>query len=229
MNFGKKSELPKFSELKITLDNEHLAITETTKYLGMWLDSTLSFECHVNDVCKRAAMALGTIGRIKRLLPKTTRATLVNAVVTPIFDYGAVVYRNISVAATERLQQMQNRSAKLILGVKNNFPSDEALKQLSWLPLNQRRDVQFATETFKAVRLLGPKSISELLVRKEKIHSHRTRGELHKTGVNSRYGLESFTFQSAKLWEKLPANLKNARNLSSFKSELLKSLPLDYR
>jgi hypothetical protein len=104
MTFGKKLALAKFSKLKVTLDGESLAMAETTKYLGMWLDSTLSFDCHVNDVCKRSSMALGTIGRVKRLLPKDTRATLVNAVVTPIFDYGAVLLRNIAAAASNRLQ-----------------------------------------------------------------------------------------------------------------------------
>ena len=101
------------------------------KYLGVTVDCNISWAPHVHDkVCKKASSRLGILKRIIPYLSKPTAKLVYNTTIAPIFDYCGVVWDTCSDTTATKVQQLQNRAARQILGVNNGTPSDSALSQL---------------------------------------------------------------------------------------------------
>ena len=75
---------------------------------------------------------------------------------------------------------------------------------------------------YKALNVLGPKCISDLLVRYEAprpLRSSRA-GLLSVPRIKTKQGEAAFSFYAPRLWNKLPEYLRSAETVSSFKSGL---------
>ena len=93
------------------------------------------------------AKRIGLLQRISHLIPRPQRLTLVNTMITPLFDYGDTVWadRN-NQYMMKTLQVLHNKCAKLVLNMKPCDSSKKALESLHWKSLDFRRKFhRFAT------------------------------------------------------------------------------------
>ena len=110
------------------------------KYLGVTLHQSMSWADHVDAICMKINQRIGLIRRIRNLLPLQTRVTLYNTLILPLFDYGDVIWgdKNNDTLMSE-LQILQNKAAKVMLGLPPRSSSNKALKRLDLKPLSTRR------------------------------------------------------------------------------------------
>ena len=96
------------------------------------------------------------------------------------------------------------------------------LKSLHWLPVCQRIDFKILLLVYKALNGLGPKYISDLLVRYEAPRPLRSSGTglLSVPRIKTKQGEAAFSFYASRLWNKLPEYLRLAETVNSFKSGL---------
>ena len=75
---------------------------------------------------------------------------------------------------------------------------------------------------YKALNGLGPKYITDMLIRYEPSRALRSSGTglLTVPRVRTKQGEAAFSYYAPKIWNKLPENLRSAATLSSFKSSL---------
>ena len=86
--FRKKS-LPKNQNLpEIYLDGEKLGIYDDAQFLGITIDSTLSWEKHCTSVANKIARSNSMINRVKNLLPPPTLKILYHSFIQPHVLYG---------------------------------------------------------------------------------------------------------------------------------------------
>ena len=82
---------PEVEILSIPLPSEcrNLNIDEvkSQKYLGLVIDSQLSFQDHIDYVKSKIAKRIGALYRSKSLLPLNYREMFVNALMLPQIDY----------------------------------------------------------------------------------------------------------------------------------------------
>lgn len=77
----------------LTLANSTIGIKAKAKNLGIVMDKTLSFNDHINEICKKASLAIRSIGHIRRCLPYDGLKMLVNSLVISRLDYcNSVLY-----------------------------------------------------------------------------------------------------------------------------------------
>ena len=70
MLVGSRQKLSKLSETPSFMINDHPVMqVSTAKSLGVHIDQNLSWECHIQSICKKIASALGAIKRIRHLIP----------------------------------------------------------------------------------------------------------------------------------------------------------------
>ena len=91
----------------------------------------------------KVSQRLGVLKRIKHLLPLYARKLYVMTLIVPLFDYASIVWgdKNNKVLMN-LLQVLHSKAAKLILNESFWSSSTEALEQLNWLTLSQRRELQ---------------------------------------------------------------------------------------
>ncbi len=80
-----------------------------------------------------------------------------------------------------------------------------------------------ATEIFKALHGFTPIYIRDLFDEKDKIHNLHSTVSLKQPKCNTvTYGLTSFRYNGAKIWNDLPNKIKNYITLAEFKKQIKK-------
>ena len=124
-----------------------------------------------------------------------------------------------------RLQRVQNTAARLVTKCRKDEHVKPVLRDLHWLPVQQRIVYKIAFLTYKALHGLAPTYISELIEYKPQ----RTLRSASQFVLCTRppnlckikyYGERSFAAATPKVWNKLPSKLRAVSNINSFKKGL---------
>ena len=97
------------------------------------------------------------------------------------------------------------------------------LKELHWLPMEQRITFKVLLLTFKALNNLVPPYISQLIVPYNSTRNLRSAGKLLLEVPNVRlksYGSRAFSVNAPKHWNEIPLDIKLSRSVDVFKSRL---------
>ena len=74
------------------LDKLALSTVEQHKHLGIWLQSTLSWDCHMKTMCAKANRVLGLVRRTFGYKNPSGVKIAFNALVRPILEYACQVW-----------------------------------------------------------------------------------------------------------------------------------------
>ena len=141
-----------------------------------------------------------------------------NAYILPQFSYADSVWNTCTRAQSIKLERLQNYAARVILGRRRESSATVMRQELGWPTLTSRRTLSTAVMTYKSISGLNPQYLSALfkpLSSRHNTRSSSTRGT-RIPAVKSEYGRKSFAFQGAKMWNDLPASLRNAISLEEF-------------
>ena len=119
---------------------------------------------------------------------------------------------------SSRLQKLQNRAAR-IMNMGYNTPAMEAINALGWETLETRRAKSKVKQMYKVLNGLSPSSLAALFVNKRNITEYDLRGSsisLQLALPKNRNLKKSFCYDGAKLWNSLPADMRDSDTLSTF-------------
>ena len=85
--FGHPKQLKKCSSTCLNVCGEDVNLSVDIRYLGVYLDSQLSFKQHITHKCKVAMLNIHRIGNIRSTLTTEATHTLVLGLVTSHFDF----------------------------------------------------------------------------------------------------------------------------------------------
>ena len=120
------------------------------------------------------------------------------------------------------MEKIQERALRFIY---HDYDMDyDSLLAKSKLPtLHVRRVRTLAIETYKLINKEGPKYLHDLITLKSNHYSCRNVLQTELPQVQtSRYGLQSFRYVAAKLWNSLPNNIKSSSSFGMFKNMINK-------
>ena len=75
----------------LIVQNLPIATSSCEKLLGIKIDHKVSFEPHVESLCKKASQKLSAVARLTSSLKIKQRKLLLNAFITPQFSYAPAV------------------------------------------------------------------------------------------------------------------------------------------
>ncbi|UYV81533.1 hypothetical protein LAZ67_20001464 [Cordylochernes scorpioides] len=143
----------------IKYDNNQIKFSRTPKYLGVTLDSSLTYGPHINQTVLRAKRRLNILKRISGYEWGADRDTLRQtylALIRPILEYAQPVWQTASKTNLNKIDQVQSSAARIICGLRNTCPTKIAEIEANLLPLTHRRKIGLADYIYKRVN--APKS-----------------------------------------------------------------------
>ncbi len=111
---GTKSKLHNCGSFTLTIDNSVISPSSQVKSLGVILDSTLSFDAHVNNITRSAYYYLRNINRLRPSLSVNGTAVLVHALVTSRIDYCNSLLSGVHRNLFRNFRWFKNSAARII-------------------------------------------------------------------------------------------------------------------
>ena len=108
-----------------TLNSEHiLEMRHYIKYLGIFLDSNLSWKYHVHYLCQKISKTLGIIAKLWQFVPRHVLLTIYYSLISPYLNYGICAWGQCAKTYLYKLLVLQKRAHRLIFFTK---PREHAL------------------------------------------------------------------------------------------------------
>ena len=119
-----------------------LPVEESTKFLGLWWDSRLSFKKHISVLktqCREALNLIRVVAHLKWGGDRDTLLMLYRAIVRSKLDYGCIVYGTASDTNLRQLDSIHNSGLRLALGAFCTSPISSLYAEANETPLAERR------------------------------------------------------------------------------------------
>lgn len=194
----------------------------TVKYLGVFINSRLTWTDHIEHITCKAQKKLGFLKRRLYLADRDTRLQAYNFLVRPSLEYASIIWHPHQITLTNLLEAVQNKAARFILSSYSRFQSVSSLKaELNMPPLAVRRQfsrlsffhtLYHSNTSFARTHILPPPHTSNRTDHAFKVNPIFARTEKFK---NSPLTL------SIKEWNDLPSRIATIAEPSLFNSALL--------
>ena len=121
MVIGSQARLAPFRNIKIQTNNTQLERVNQCKYLGVIIDSNLTWNQQIDSVRLKAVRNLHLLRRARYFIDKPTALTLYHTLLQSHFDYCCTIWMNGHITHLRRLQNIQNRALRIVMQVDNRF------------------------------------------------------------------------------------------------------------
>ncbi len=222
MLFGSCHQLKKFKLESVPIGGASIVPSSKVKNLGVIQDSNMTMAAHVSRICSSAYMHLRNISRIRAFLSQKTTEQLVHAFVSSRLDMGNALLFGITQEQLDRVQKIQNSAARLVTRTRRCDHITPVLHELHWLPVKQRIEYKILLQVYRVVNNSAPAYLTELLQRHAPSRSLRSenKGLLVVPKTRTSWGDRSFRKAAPKLWNALPARIRQSDSINAFKTAL---------
>ena len=144
------------SQTNVLFNGSPLQTVSEFRYLGVLLDSGLTFRNHINCFTSKAYGALSSLRKSEKHLPLVTRKLFYRSLVLPHLEYCPSVWDPSSKQLSDLIERVQNRAMRTILSRPNGTRSQPLRSELGWKTLFERRQLRKGVATYKIVNKLSP-------------------------------------------------------------------------
>ncbi len=216
--------------LFLHIENDHLERVQTTKFLGVFMDEHFTWEYHIDHCKKKISKGIYAINMSKHVLDKTNLKILYYSLVHPYLLYGIRLWGNAMQKHIGKLEIMQKKAIRAIVGAGYNAPSSPIFKELKIVKLKDLFELQVNIFMYDFVNGLLPEPLLGIYRYHGNIHEHETR---HSTDprppkVNSEAMRRSLLYKGPCLWLTLDYHMKSSRSKLVFKKRLIQRYICQY-
>ena len=203
-----------------SLHGHILDSVSSAKYLGVTLTKNLSWDIHINNICKKANKTLGFLRRNLKIGSSKVKERAYKVFVRPILEYASTVWDPHTQEQIDQLEAVQRRAARFVVNRYHNTSSVTCmLNALQWPSLQHRRRV---ARLAMMKKFLNEEAIFSM--EKIKPAPHRSRRahpqQLVQIQAKQKYRLASFLPNTIREWNALPEYTLAADSLDIFKSRV---------
>ena len=196
-------------------------ITSVTqhKYLGVELDSKLTWNEHISAITGKANSSRGFLRRNLNNCPEQIKTQSYYSLVRPYLKYACSVWDPNTQKNIQSIEKIQRRAARFVKKCNQRTPGTvtSLLEELKWPSLEQRRKQTRLTNLYKIVNGTLAVVIPNYFRQKKR----QTRNYHPLTFVNAgcRTNIYKYSFfpRTVKEWNELPETFIEAANTEAFK------------
>ena len=217
---------------EITLKVKDMIITNQTetKFLGMWLDQSLSWHSHIQKLILKIKRNKYLLNNGKHLMDQSTKRLVYYSHIASHIQYGMLLWgNNTSKEQLNKLQKLKTKCLELVHSSKTSTNLNKTLGILSIEDMIKLENMKFG---YKLVHWMLPQKIVEICCKDSKqesltkSHHYSTRNKRVPNlprNINKLYR-ESFLCKGPQSWLTLSVEIKNTYNLKKFTNKCKETL-----
>ena len=193
---------------------------ENAKYLGVELDSNLSWSYHVRALSRKLNFQYSIIKSLSSHCSPHLLRKYYNCYVQPRIDYAISIWGCTTDANISIIQRIQNRIGRFLSqNFDYNVSGLDILRDLKIYNIVQRRDYFLASLTYQSVNCLAPTYLSDHIVLNSDISHRSTRSgaDIHLPRISHSLYRNSIAIIGSTLYNSLPSYIKYSTSIESFK------------
>ena len=126
----------------VTLGTDSITVTDSVRSLGVTIDSTLSFNTHVNEVCRAIRHHTRALRHVRKCISTEDATRIAVSIASARLDYCNSVLYKTSQSNISKLQRAQNSLARVVTNSRKGDHITPILVDLHWLPIAARNKLQ---------------------------------------------------------------------------------------
>ena len=206
-------------EIFVTIQNENIFNCNSGKILGLTFDNCLTFEPHINAICKKASQKISALARVAPYMNLKKKQKLMNAFFRSQFNYCSLVWMFHVRRLDKKINHLHERCLRIVYcDYTSSF--EQLLEKDGANKFHQKNLQLLAIELFKRKNNISDLT-KEVFFHDENIKVNRKTPYFRPREINSVFhGSESLSFLGPKIWELLPIELRDIGDLSTFKQKI---------
>ena len=217
----------------LLLNKKAIEQKDHVKYLGVLIDSKLTFKVHITAVSKRIAKATGIMYRIRKYVDNKTLTMIYYSLIYPFLLYGIPIWGNADDVHLKSIFTIQKKVVRLISN-KDNYigdtynrePSAPLFKNLNILSIYDIFNVETLKFVYDSLTKANPTQFHNYFI--YPTNSYNTaanrNNNLNIPSVRTTtYGIKSLKYTGSLLWNNLPSSVRNVSSRKQFSKKVKKN------
>jgi len=196
-----------------------MPFTDAVKILGVTLGQHLTFNSHVQNICKSSYYHIRALKHIRSSLTLDMARTVACTPVNSHLHYVNSVLYGTSVANIAKLQRVQNALARVVSFKKRADHIHPVLENLHWLPINYHIDYKVALLVYKVRSTGSPAYLQALVSDYTPTRQLRSSNQLFllKPPLTTEIARHAFSQVAPTIWNDLPLDSCSAETNERFR------------
>ena len=159
--------------------------------LGITIDSSLSFNKHINNFCKKASAKLNALARIAGFMDFPKRRLMMKAFITSQFGYCPLIWMFHSRALNNKINSIHERALRITYNDRTET-FEGLLNKDNSVSIHHRNLQVLVTELYKVKSNMAPEILNQIFQNRTSPYNLRTNSSFAVRPVYSVYhGTES--------------------------------------
>lgn len=204
----------------VFVDGKEIYVVNSIKYLGVYLQSNLSWNQHIQHMKTKVAQGTGFLYKFKNKFDRNTKFLIYNALIQSHLNYLTAVYGWKKCNELKSLQRCQNKALKVVANLPIMFPTMSLYKDKfkTVLPIYGTYKLQILIYVFKIVHNIGHHTIK--FTRNQQLHNTRNNTNLSVAWCRLETTKQRIEYMGSREFNNLPQDLKLLNRISIFKKSL---------
>ena len=229
MIFGtNKKKFP--SDLNLEIEGVIIDEVKETKFLGIILENTLSWNSHISHISKKIAKSVGILTRARQMLNKKILTQLYYSFLYPYIMYCNVIWGNSPDKHLWQIFKLQKRAMRVIANIRRRDSTQQAFNELRILRLPELYIYSVLIFVFKFKNGLLPATFNDFFTENREYHRYPTRGATNLRAPRAKLKIASTFVKTTgtNLWNRYTPTMAQTNKIGPFKRELISILICRY-
>ena len=134
--------IPDYGNLYLNIENELIKLSDTAKFLGMFLDYRLNWNVQTSYIKKKMSCALYILNSTKHVVDTFHLKTLYYTLCHPYLTYGIILWGSAARKYLRPIEILQNKAVRIITNSTYNCHASQLKKSLDVLKLHDNLKVE---------------------------------------------------------------------------------------
>lgn len=162
---------------KIMINNEEIEKVNCTKYLGVYIDEKLNFECHYEKLTSKINKRLGLLRRLNHKMTAESKEIYLKSIMLPLNDYCSSVLLMLGDVRIKAIQRLINKAMRIVLKQPRDSDVKSMLVKLNLMSVKQRINFNALKLINKTIQTEIPANLSSKFRRRSTIRQRTLRSD----------------------------------------------------